>query len=69
MNPLKPFSIWLRPHLHHIAFGILPTIESQAVGAAMPMILKWAIDTGREGLAGAESRSASLAADVRVLTA
>jgi ATP-binding cassette subfamily B multidrug efflux pump len=65
MNPLKPFAVWLRPHRRHIAIGILLIIGAQAVGATIPMLLKWAIDAGREGMAGAASLSVGLAADVQ----
>ena len=65
MNPLKPFAVWLRPHRRHIVIGILLIIGAQAVGATIPMLLKWAIDAGREGMAGAASLSVGLAAEVQ----
>ena len=66
MNPLKPFFVWLRPHLRHIVIGILLIIGVQAVGATIPMLLKWAIDAGRGGPVQAQSLPDGLAADLRM---
>jgi ATP-binding cassette subfamily B multidrug efflux pump len=60
MNPFRPFSIWLRPHRKHVAFGLLLLMVAQAMGATIPMLLKWAIDAGREGMAAANSLPAGL---------
>ena len=60
MNPFKPFAIWIRPHRRHIAIGLFLLVCAQAVGATIPMLLKWAIDAGREGMAAAGSSPAGV---------
>lgn len=65
MNPFRPFSVWLRPHRTHIVLGILLLIGAQGVGASIPMVLKYAIDAGRESLKGMESLPAGLVSAVQ----
>lgn len=60
MNPFKPFSRWIRPHRRHIAFGLILLMVAQAVGATIPMLLKWAIDLGYEGMEAARSAPAGI---------
>ena len=46
LNPLAPFSRYLRPHRRAVALGLMLLLVSQGISTLIPMVLKWAIDTG-----------------------
>jgi ATP-binding cassette subfamily B protein len=49
-NPLRSFWPYLKPYKQQVFVGLLLLIGSQGVTAAIPFILKWAIDTAKRGL-------------------
>jgi ATP-binding cassette, subfamily B, multidrug efflux pump len=49
-NPVRPFWPYLKPYKKHVFVGLLLLLGAQAVTAAIPMLLKWAIDTAKIGL-------------------
>lgn len=49
-NPIRPFWPYLKPYKTYVIVGLLLLLGSQAVTAAIPLILKWAIDTAKLGL-------------------
>jgi len=52
LNPYRPFARYLRPYRRAVAAGLVLLAGVQAITMALPMILKWAIDTARLGLDG-----------------
>ncbi len=50
LNPLKPFDRFLKPHMRHIVYGLLLLLGVQAIHSTIPMLLKWAVDTAKDGL-------------------
>jgi len=50
LNPLKPFQRYLLPYRRIVILGLALLVVSQGVSALIPMVLKWAIDTGTAAL-------------------
>ena len=50
LNPLQPFSRYLRVYRRWIVLGLGLLLGVQAASLTIPMVLKWAIDTARAGL-------------------
>ena len=46
LNPLAPFSRYLRPYRRAVVLGLVLLLVSQGISTLIPMVLKWAIDTG-----------------------
>ena len=45
-NPLAPFSPYLRPYRRALALGLVLLVVAQGISTLIPMVIKWAIDTG-----------------------
>ena len=45
-NPLAPFSPYLRPYRRALALGLVLLVVTQGISTLIPMVIKWAIDTG-----------------------
>ncbi len=62
-NPLAPFSRYLRPYRRAVVLGLVLLVLSQGISTFIPMVLKWAIDTGTAALDPLPDRTGS--GDVR----
>ena len=63
LNPLSPFSRYLRPYRRAVVLGLVLLVVSQGISTFIPMVLKWAIDTGAAALDPLPDRAGS--GDVR----
>jgi ATP-binding cassette subfamily B multidrug efflux pump len=45
-NPLAPFSRYLRPYRRALTLGLVLLVITQGISTLIPMVIKWAIDTG-----------------------
>ncbi|MDA0745267.1 MAG: ABC transporter ATP-binding protein [bacterium] len=59
LNPLSPFSRYLRPYRRAVVLGLVLLVVSQGISTFIPMVLKWAIDTGTAALNPMPGRAGS----------
>ena len=50
INPLAPFSRYLQPYRRAVVLGLVLLVVSQGISTLIPMVIKWAIDTGTAAL-------------------
>ena len=52
VNPFRPFAPYLRPYRWAVFIGLFLLLGSQLISSALPMALKWAIDTASSATEG-----------------
>lgn len=50
LAPLRPLLAFVRPYRRQISAGLLLLIGVQGINATIPLVLKWAIDSGKNAL-------------------
>ena len=50
LNPLKPFYSYLKPYRRMVVLGLIFLLAVQVIQTAIPMVLKYAIDSGKAHL-------------------
>lgn len=70
-NPFKTFAPYLIPYKKRISIGVLWLLCTQTIAIAMPMLIKWAIDSIEAGVGGESAvfRTNSVGGDIAFFAA